>query len=197
MAGLSAGKSLDAAWVSTGNPATVDDSTTSAFAPGQLGKIVVTKDASLGPQVWQYVLRSTLDGQTMVTGAVTFWEDIDDFKVNMDASDCLGAGTTGGQIVAGFHQGTKPTAGNYGFILVSGAGQVFVKNSPTDAVVVGGRLHHVIDADGETGLDYDAVWADATAGRAAGLRICAIALEATTGNAAIDAIVLPHARIGW
>lgn len=119
------------AFVSTGDPSTVDEAT--PFAPGQLGTVVTVKnstvfDPGVSPRVFQYVkLKSDA---TAAKGAFVIWDDYDNFVVTTANSNVSANRNKG----AGFLQGTKPTAGNYGFIQVAGQGAVLIENGVTPAV---------------------------------------------------------------
>ena len=129
---MAANLSLDALWVSTGDPTTVNDSTTSPFALGQLGKVgFVTNrtlfDPGLSGRGYQYVkLKSDA---TAAVGAVVIWDDYDNFVVTT-----VGSGTAANYgKIAGWLPSAAITPGNYGFIGVSGNGPVQILAATTPA----------------------------------------------------------------
>lgn len=124
------------AWVATGNPATVNEST--PFLGGQLGDYTVTMDdiavpsgaVALSspnfPRVWQYVQVSAASAAP-AAGQCVVWLDNINFVVTTVAS------ITKRNQVAGALQSAAATVGNYTWILVSGVGLALTENGQTPA----------------------------------------------------------------
>lgn len=178
-------------FVSTGDPATVDES--SPFVLGQLGHVmaVVKTDYPKLPRLFQFVQRAAADATTLAAGKVAYWVDYDDFQVTMDASASFDG--SGVNHVAGVFLGTKPTKGQYGYIQVGGIADVFIKETPTTVATTGGKPVIATTTDGE--CDVLAAYDSSTAAvRTA--QIIAKTIEAGTGNSATECILLID-RVGW
>lgn len=134
----------DGLWIQggQGSPANVDEAT--PFIAGQLGKVYSVKGASgKDPVFYQYVKRYATQAivTTPTTGQAAYWVDLDDFVVSAESTDSFG-GTTN-PVVAGVWLGTKPSAGQYGFIAVGGTIDVSV----TDSAAAGIQLQLSSTAD--------------------------------------------------
>lgn len=135
---------IQGAFVSTGDPTTVNESSLTVFAPGQLGKVFTTSNQTLfnvgsSPRIYQFVLRSATDVAAAAggPGAVAFWKSYDNYVVTTDASDSYDG--SGQNHVAGVFPGTNALAsGNYGFIQVGGQGPVLFQGAPTNTPTTAG-----------------------------------------------------------
>lgn len=120
-----------AAFVSTGDPTTVNEST--PFALGQLGTVVKVKNSTLinpglGPKIFQYVKLKA--GATAGVGFKVIWDDYDNFVVTT-----VGSGTAANfGKYAGVTASASLAAGNYGFIQVGGVGPALINAGTTPAV---------------------------------------------------------------
>lgn len=183
-------------FVSTGDPATVDEAT--PFILGQLGHVtaLVKTDYPKLPRLFQFVKRTSDDGTTAAAGKLAYWVDYDDFLVTMDVSECWdGAGGitgTGYNHVAGVFLGAKPTAGQYGYIQVGGIADVFIKETPTTNPTSAGLPIIATSTDGQA--DVIAAYDSTTIART--VQIIGKAIEAGTGNSATECI-LTIDRVGW
>jgi hypothetical protein len=118
------------AWVATGNPATVNES--SPEQPGQLGQAVaLIPSGQKQARQYRYVKRYATDSVTWATGQIVFWQDVDDAVVTGDTANEVPG------VYAGVALGTLPAAGSYGFVQEAGVGSVLVKGTPTTDVVPG------------------------------------------------------------
>lgn len=124
-------QNIQTAFVSTGDPSTVDDATAlnplgSVYAvPG--GQTIAGFNSALAPRLFQYV---KLTAGTPSAGKYAVWSDELNYVVDCATTKTSALRNRG----AGFLQGTKPTAGNFGFIQVGGPAMVFVENGSTPAV---------------------------------------------------------------
>lgn len=133
------------AWVSTGNPATVNDASP-VFAPGQVGTYAaVTDDIAIPsqpnaippgafPRVYQYVQLSAASA-TPAFGQLVVWLDSISNVVTTVSS------TTKRNQVAGVVVNASATLGNFIWIGVSGIFPILVENGQTPAAgdaVIGG-----------------------------------------------------------
>lgn len=131
--------SVQGQWVSTGNPFTVSDTASSAFAPGQLGEVATIGgnttgvDNGLSPKVVQYVSRYATDTVAMTAGDAAFWQDTDNFVVTGEAANALG-GTTA-PLLAGVFGSASPAAGSWGFIQVGGVSPMRLNDSTSSSTV--------------------------------------------------------------
>lgn len=176
-------------WVSTGDPSTVDEAT--PFAPGQLGMVVVIKgnttvfSPGISPRIYQFVQLKA--GATAAKGAYVIWDDLDNFVVTTVGT----AVSANRNLGAGFLQGTKPTAGNYGFIQVGGQGAVLVENGVTPAVgqqiiaggTTAGRVEIVALGTAPTSGPYGVITSLKNAG--------------SIGTDVCEALICPVFRLGW
>jgi hypothetical protein len=125
------------AWVSTGNPSTVNDATP-LFAPGQVGTFASTQDdiaipsqstplsAGAFPRIWQYVQLDS-GSATPAFGQLLVWKDHINFAVTTVNS------ATKRNSVAGVLCNASATLGNYVWILVGGVGPALTENGQTPA----------------------------------------------------------------
>jgi hypothetical protein len=132
----------DGLWIQGGQGALANVDEATPAVPGQLGRVMSarTSDGKV-PRFYQYVKRYTTETRTApVAGTAAFWQDVDDFVVTADSATALG-GTTNA-MVAGVWLGTKPSAGQYGFIQVGGLANVAVTGTviPLTPVVLSGTL---------------------------------------------------------
>jgi hypothetical protein len=133
------------AWVTTGNPATVNDASP-VFAPGQVGTYTVTADSiaipsaanaippGAFPRVFQYVQLSAASA-TPAYGQLVVWLD----SINQTVTTVNS--TTKRNQVAGVVLNASATLGNFIWIGVSGIFPILVENGQTPAVgdaVIGG-----------------------------------------------------------
>lgn len=134
--------------VSTGDVATVNDTTTALHVPYQLGQwswvyptssYFNTFNLASRPIAVQFVQRSATDASTIAVGALAFIKDPDDFVVTSDSSDSLSDANNIYNCV-GVFLGASPAAGNYGFIAIGGVAPVLLKSSPTVAADATGAL---------------------------------------------------------
>lgn len=121
----------DAAWVSTGDPTTVNEAT--PYSLGQLGTVVYMKNSTLinvglGPKIYQYVKLKA--AATAGVGFRVIWDDYDNYVVTT-----VGTGTA---VNFGKFAGVTPSAtlsaGNYGFIQVGGVAPVLIDSGTTPVV---------------------------------------------------------------
>ncbi len=178
-------------WISTGDPSTVDEASATLFAPGQLGMIVVIKgnttvfSPGLTPRIYQFVkLKSDA---TAAKGAYVRWSDLDNYEVTTVGTETSANRNLG----AGFLQGTKPTAGNYGFIMVGGQGAVLIEAAVTPAVgqqiiagaTTAGSVEIVALGTAPTSGPYGVITSLKNAG-SIGTHVC-------------EALICPVFRLGW
>lgn len=178
-----------ALFVQTGDPSTVDELT--PFAIGQLGMVLVVKgnttvfSPGISPRIYQFVkLKSDA---TAAKGAYVIWSDMDNFEVTTVNSTVSAQRNVG----AGFLQGTKPTAGSYGFIQVGGQGTVLIENGSTPAVgqqiiagaTTAGRADTVALGTAPTGGPYGVILTLKNAG--------------SIGTDNVEALICPVFRLGW
>ena len=154
--GVSGPGIADGLFIKTGDPSTVDEA--AMFADGQLGKVIRVDHTTLydpgAPRTFQYILRDTTDGATILTnGTVCYWVLPEAFTVTMDVSESL-SGTA--DSVAGVFFAAYPTAAQYGFIQVAGNGPVRFVDS-ADTTVAAGLPVFGSTTDGKA--DNDADWA--------------------------------------
>lgn len=181
---------MDGAFVQTGDPTTVSES--SPFAPGQLGKILRVANSTLFdpgviPRIYQYVFRSASDATTPAVGQIAYVKAYDSLSVSADVSDTLGY----------FHViGVFPSAsfavGTYGFIQVGGVGPCLIKGSPTSAGDTSGKP--IVAENADEAADIVADYNDA-AGPLIGK--CLTAKNAgSIGTNVVEALLCP-VRVGW
>lgn len=135
----------------TGNPTTVNESTTAPFAPGDLGKIVVVPNTSLigssgTTLTTKYFQKVILDASSAVTlGMNVTWKDYSSYTVTTVGSttrrnDYAGIIVTGS--ITGAVATSSATAGNLIWVQIGGLAVVLVEGAQTpaagDALVVGG-----------------------------------------------------------
>jgi hypothetical protein len=133
------------AWVTTGNPSTVNDATP-LFAPGQVSTYTVTTDdiaipsaanalpPGAFPRVFQYVQLSAASA-TPAYGQLVVWLD------SINPTVTTASSTTKRNQVAGVVLNASATLGNYIWIGVSGIFPILVENGQTPAAgdaVIGG-----------------------------------------------------------
>jgi hypothetical protein len=116
------------AWVSTGNPQTVNDAPSTAFAAGQLGSYTVTMDGlaipsgtvdlptGTFPRVWQYVTLSATSA-TPAFGQVVGWVTATGSAFTVSTGITVSRNRPAGIVTS-----SAVTLGNYIWILVSGVG---------------------------------------------------------------------------
>lgn len=147
--------------ISTGDVATVNDTTSQLFVPGQLGQwswiyptssYFSTFNLSNRPIAVQYVQMSATNAVTPAIGAAAFVKDYDDFIVTPDASDSLSTANNIYNCV-GVFLGTSLAAGNYGFIAIGGIVPILLKGSPTVAADATGSLVAVPEASTDSTFD--------------------------------------------
>lgn len=181
----------DGLWIQggAGSMANVDETTPQV--PGQLGKVMAIRNdsAKKQPQFFQYVQRYTTDSATISQGHLAYWQDLDDFIVSAESTDCIG-GTTN-PVVAGVFLGDYPGAGKYGFIQVGGMAEVSV----TGTVAAGAPL---AVEDNDQASQYTAVTITSQAVSVPLKQVIGIAVDAvsTSTNSEITA-QLTVFRNGW
>lgn len=132
-------------YISTGNPATVNDASP-VFLPGAVGGVVEKSSVAIAipsqanglvagqfPRLWQYVKLDS--GATAAYGACVVWLDYINLTVTTVSSN------TKQNSVAGALCNASATPGNYVFILVSGVGPALMEAGQTPAAgdaVIGG-----------------------------------------------------------
>lgn len=197
------GLQIPSLFLSTGDPATVNDTTTtgggSLFIPEQVGKIatVYPKSSywntfSLGnlPLTVQYIKRSATDATTIAVGSVAYWKDYDDFVVTSDASDAYD--TVGTNHWAGFFLGTVPAAGNYGCIAVAGIAPILVPSSPTGTADTTGRP--IVTDGGDNDCDILVAWSSATLGTGVAKCLSAKDTPSGIGTNVVKGLILSTSR---
>lgn len=124
-----------AAFVSTGDPTTVNDTT----AQNTLGTEIVVYNTKLydpgagNPRRFKYVRRATADATTLeANGGPAFISALDTVEVTQDESAQLG-GTGAGNVVGVFVTNAI-TAGNYGWICIGGNAPLRILNATTPAI---------------------------------------------------------------
>lgn len=180
-------------FVSTGDPATVDEAT--PFILGQLGHVmaVVKTDYPKLPKLFQFVQRSSVDARTAVAGSPAFWKDYDDFIVTGDSTEAFDG--DGSNHVAGVFVGAKPTAAYYGYIQVGGIADVFIKETPTtNPTSTGLPIVATPSTTAISTFDVLAAYDSSTVARTK--QIVGKTIEAGTGNSATECILLID-RVGW
>lgn len=119
------------AWVSTGDPETVDDA--SMYAPGMLGIRVTVKQPGVPgspgaenyrEKTYQYVQGDSSMSTSPFPGAVMWWADKTKYRVTTSPTT-LGRGR-----VAGVCQGS-PGAGNFFYVQTQGPAKVKFVDAPT------------------------------------------------------------------
>jgi hypothetical protein len=147
--------------ITTGDPATVNDTSSQLHYTGQLGQwgfVYPTTSYwstfALGgrPLAIQYVKRSATDAATLEVGALAFVKDYDDFVVTTDASDSLSTANNIYNCV-GVFVGALPAPGNHGFIAIGGVAPLLLKGSPTVAADATGALVAVPEASTDLAAD--------------------------------------------
>ena len=132
--------------ITTGDPATVNDTSSQLHYTGQLGQWGFVYPTTsywstfgLGgrPLAIQYVQRSATDATTLAVGALAFIKDYDDFVVTADSSDSLSDANNIYNCV-GVFLGSTLAAGNRGFIAIGGVAPILLKGSPTVAAAATG-----------------------------------------------------------
>lgn len=118
-------------WVQTGNPATVNDTDTVLYAPGQLGGYLPDDN-----RLWQYLKEDSGSTAATPTGVVAaaqvaFWKDNNNYLVTNDSRFANGGVGDARNFVAGVYMGAI-TAGA-GFFLLKEGKDIPVKTttSPT------------------------------------------------------------------
>jgi hypothetical protein len=133
---------LQAQYIQTGDPTTVNTAAADVYALGSLGHVAAIQNSTLfspglSPRIYQFIQRSATDTTTKAVGQVAYWKDLDNYVVTSTAADAFSA-TLG--ICAGFFPSASLVAGNYGYIQVGGQGPVLVAGSPTAAPAIGSLL---------------------------------------------------------
>lgn len=176
-------------FISTGDPSTVDEAT--PFAPGQLGMVIWIKgnttvfDPGLSPRAYQAIKLKA--GATAAKGAFVIWDDFDAYVVTTVGTETSANRNKG----AGFLQGTKPTAGNFGWVQVGGQGAVLIEAGVTPAVgqqiiqgaTTAGRAEIVALGTAPTSGPYGVVLSLKNAG--------------SIGTDVVEALICPVFRLGW
>lgn len=118
-----------------GNPATYNEATSTAFAPGLLGKIFTMSntnsfDPGSVPRTFQIVKLHASASATAV-GQLMIWQDRDNFVVTNAAT----TSTNGNRNqIAGVVLNASLTAGNYICMQIGGQGPVLIEASVTPAI---------------------------------------------------------------
>lgn len=124
-------RSIQTAFVATGNPATVNDAT----ALNPLGAVYESNRSTTGldpgnsPRIWQYV---QLHASSAVAAAGTYviWQSYDNYVVTTVGSTTSANRNLG----AGFFQAAGAVAGNFGFIQIGGQGLVLLETATAGAI---------------------------------------------------------------
>lgn len=130
-----------AVWTGSGDPFSLSES--SAFAPGELGKVAFISnttglDPGQGPKIIQKVKRYATDTVAVASGDLAFWQDSDNYVVTGEPANAIGG--TVRPLVAGVFGAATPSAGSFGYIQVSGVMPFRVADSTSASTTSAGAV---------------------------------------------------------
>lgn len=126
---------LQGVHLDSGDPVTYNEATTTAYAPGLLGKIfsvsgnTTNVDTGLQPKTFQ-IVKLAATATTAAVGQAVIWTDLDAFTVN--STYTISSATR--NAVAGVLNSASLTAGNYVCIQIGGVGPALCETTQTVAI---------------------------------------------------------------